>query len=53
MSFFDLEFVTALVMQGRHQSFEAKGQVPLFSLGSPCRKGKGNLIQRLQLWGTA
>lgn len=25
----------------------------LFSLGSPCRKGKGDLIQRLQLWGTA
>lgn len=24
-----------------------------FSLASPCRKGKGNLIQRLQLWGTA
>lgn len=24
-----------------------------FSLGSPCRKGKGNLNQRLQLWGTA
>lgn len=51
--FFDLEFVPALAMHGTHPSCELKVIFLLFFPWKSLQKGKGNLIQRLQLWGTA